>query len=1413
MEIAIPPAEPRDQQREMARRIAAFDWAGTALGSMEFWPATLRHMVDVVLASPVAMVVLWGSDGCMLYNDGYIPIAGARHPATLGGTAREIWPEIWPWNRDVLDHAFRGEALTFRDQEMVVRRNGLAETVWFDLFYTPLKDDAGTYAGALCTVIETTGQVAASRRAEESDSLLALAQSRLGLLLNQTSIGIIQSDLSDRIVTVNERFASIVGREADRLAGDAFDLLIHPDDREADRALRDSLLATGQAFAAEKRLLRPDGSVVWVSHHVSAARDRNHQPEFLVHIVQDVSDRKDAEALARESSERIELALGAGIILGSWVWDVRDDRVVGDARFAASFSLRPEDARLGVPIARTLSAIHPDDRAVLNDTISTCMRDGGPFRAEYRLRRSDGQWIWVEANGHCERDAEGNPVRFPGVLINIGHRHDSAERQAFHIALGDQLRTLDQPNTIMERTVAAAARHLQAPVVAYGEASPDGQWIDLLAATNGDGATEVGRVATDAIGSDAGERIRAGEASLQARVPEILLPKTGAALGSMLAVPLFREGRWHAVMFAVAQAGRNWSDHDVDLVREVVGRTWDAVERARAVVTLRKAQARQAFLLRLNDHLSELHEPSEVVETVAASLGAFLGVNRAAHAEVLAEDAALLVGRDWTDGSVQSLTGLFPYKGVLDDDMAQLTRGLTVSEDDFSMRLGRPALLDAALERSGTRAALAVPLIRDGRLRAALLLAQTTPRHWSLEEISLTQEVARRTWDALERTRAEEALQRSEARLRAMFDTLPVGIVFAEMPSGRVTEGNARVEQILGSSMTPSSSDVNYADWVAFDEDGTRVPIQEHPLFVAITTGEMATHVFHHQRGDGSRVWISVIGAPVRDTEGRVTGGLVTIVDIDREKRAEAALRELNATLEHQVEARTRERDRIWRNSRDLLAAMGIDGTLHAFNPSWTALLGWPAEDLIGHRFTRFIHPDEADSTAAAIASLERGPLSAPFENRLQTREGGDRWFSWTATFDGDTVYANGRDITAEKEQAQALRLAEEQLRQSQKMEAVGQLTGGIAHDFNNLLTGITGALDLLAKRIEQGRLDNVSRYIGMAMNSANRAASLTHRLLAFSRRQPLEARPVNANRLVKSMDDLLRRTLGERVTLEIAVAKDVSITLCDPHQLENALLNLVINARDAMPDGGRLTIETANASLESPVAARDAGVRPGIYVMVSVSDTGTGMTADVIDRAFDPFFTTKPIGQGTGLGLSMIYGFAKQSEGTVKIRSDVGAGTTVTLYLPRFLGEVQEAGEMHLEPPRALDGETVLVVEDDGTVRRLVLEVLRDLGYRTLEAEDGPSGLRTLESGEHIDLLVTDVGLPGLNGRQLADRARQLRPDLRILFITGYAENATFGGVNLDPGMQMITKPFAVDVLATKIKEMLETARPIVAD
>jgi PAS domain S-box-containing protein len=524
---------------------------------------------------------------------------------------------------------------------------------------------------------------------------------------------------------------------------------------------------------------------------------------------------------------------------------------------------------------------------------------------------------------------------------------------------------------------------------------------------------------------------------------------------------------------------------------------------------------------------------------------------------------------------------------------------------------------------------------------------------------------------------------------------------------------------------------------------------------------------------------------------------------------SEVELRRLNETLERQVEERTSERDRLWDLSEDLLAVAGFEGELFRISPSWSRLLGHDAATLLRTSYMEFVHPEDAAEVAAHIAGARRSGLPVRFENRLAALDGAWHWIAWWVIPDpsSDRITVVGRDVTAEKVAAGAREKLEEQLRQSHKMEAVGQLTGGLAHDFNNLLTGITGNLELLGTRVGQGRYKDVQRYVGAAQGAVDRAAALTHRLLAFSRQQALAPRPTDVNRLVTGIEEMIRRTVGLAINIEVTGAPGLWTALVDPNQLENVLLNLCINARDAMPDGGLITIKTSNNWLNEQMA-RERDLPPGHYLSLSVTDTGTGMPPEVIARAFDPFFTTKPLGKGTGLGLSMIYGFARQSGGHVHIQSEVGKGTTMSVYLPQHRGEdesaLSTAGTTVVSPAR--QGETVLVVDDEPTVRMLVSEVLNDLGYTAIEAADGSAGLKVLRSDVRIDLLVTDVGLPGgLNGRQVAEAARMVRPELKVLLITGYADNAVLARNNLEPGMHVLTKPFAMQLLASRIRELID--------
>ena len=559
--------------------------------------------------------------------------------------------------------------------------------------------------------------------------------------------------------------------------------------------------------------------------------------------------------------------------------------------------------------------------------------------------------------------------------------------------------------------------------------------------------------------------------------------------------------------------------------------------------------------------------------------------------------------------------------------------------------------------------------------------------------------------------------------------------------------------------------------------------------------GSTARELRIRRADTGEERWLARRGENREESGATGVRFIGVIYDITEAKIAEQQLVELSKALAERVEVKTQERDRVWNLTHDLFAVFAPDGLYQAVNPAWKSLLGYAEYEVVGAQFDSFVVREDLPAIATQMRALAGGGAAPDFDCRMKTKDGAFKWISWTVISNDGFYYATGRDITVRRQ-------LEEQLRQSQKMEAIGQLTGGLAHDFNNMLTGVIGGIDIVKRRISQGRFDDLSRFMDTAMASAQRASALTQRLLAFARRQSLDSHAILANDLIGSIEELLRRTLGEQVTLKTEFDADAWPVLADANQLESAILNLAINSRDAMENGGVLTITTRNVTVATRTVNTVGEVVPGDYVEIGIEDTGTGMSPEVLAKAFDPFYTTKPIGQGTGLGLSMVYGFVQQSKGHVSIDSRVGAGTRISIYLPRTTDEAEDEPAIQEQVRGA--GEAVLVVEDDPSVRVLVIEVLKELGYSAIEAENAQIALNLLQSAGMLDLMVTDVGLPGMNGRQLAEIVRQTHPDLPILFMTGYAPDAKVRTEFLAPGMQMIEKPFLVDALAAKIREML---------
>ena len=654
--------------------------------------------------------------------------------------------------------------------------------------------------------------------------------------------------------------------------------------------------------------------------------------------------------------------------------------------------------------------------------------------------------------------------------------------------------------------------------------------------------------------------------------------------------------------------------------------------------------------------------------------------------------------------------------------------------------------------------------------------------------------------DIDEHWQARNALLDSEAQFRSLASTMPNQAWLAH-GSGATYWVNEQVCEYTGQSLKSLVSS-GFRHCVHPDDLHATQKSWEH----AVATAGAYEYEFRMRRADGQYRWFLARALPLIDEAGTVLRWVGTNTDVQEQKNVLEKMAYLNSSLEVEMANRTADRDRMWRLSTDIMLVADLAGMIIAVNPAWSKILERPEIESLGMDFISLVHPDDRMAALQDLSRLAHGAPTLRMENRYRRRDGGYRWISWTAVPAQKLIHAIGRDVTDEKEARLALVRSEQALLQAQKLESIGKLTGGVAHDFNNVLQIISGNLQLLKLTVADN--PQAARRLDSAASAVERGAKLSSQLLAFARRQPLKPLVTDLGRLLRRMHELIRRALGEDIFEETFISDGLWHTLVDPNQMENVLLNMAINARDAMDKGGRLTFTLSNVTLDAAYASLHADVLAGQYVLLTITDTGHGMERDVIDQIFEPFFTTKREGEGTGLGLSMAYGFIRQSAGHIKVHSAPGAGTTFKIYLPRSL-------EKLAEPPPGLSGpvlggsETILVVEDDAPVQHTVVDMLRGLGYEVLHADDGASALALLGTGVAIDLLFTDVVMPGpVSSKELAQQARLLLPELAVLFTSGYTHNAIMQGGRLDPGVELLSKPYQREDLARRIRHVLADRR-----
>ena len=1377
----------------VAGLMRAHDWSRSAVGAPDTWPSSLRTVLQILMTSRYAMWMAWGPERTFFCNDAYRPTLGAKQD-WLGVPAATVWAEIWSEVEPRIDRVMTtGEATWDEALLLILERNGFPEETYHTFSYSPLADDTGDINGMLCVVTEVTGRVIGERRLGLLSNLgphLARARGRdeiwqgVSAVLDGGSrdlpeVAAYLFEGADRTIsrTLSSNAADPpLGRgdygPIEAIRGGATQMLVEATDsvpspvwdRPSTHVLYVPITAQGQSepvgvLMAALNPYRPFDA----DYHAFVDLFVGQISAGLTAVRNLAAERERAEALA--AIDRAKMAFFSN--------------VSHEFRTPLTLMLGPLEDALA----------EPGQTRTQHDRLAVAHRNSQRL---LRLVNALLDFSRVEA-GRVE--ATFRPTDLARLTTELASSFQSATDRA-------------------ELELIIDAPPLREPVFVDPE-----MWekIVLNLVSNAFKFTFAGTI--EVVLRDDG----AGHARLTVRdtgtgIPAHELPRVferfhrveGAAgrsfEGSGIGLALVQElVRQHGGEIAVASrvAGPDGGGGTTFTVTIPFGAGHLPADRVAAPVEQRHASGGPGPRARAH----AVEALGWLPERGPASLGQEETLPRAFATGAVPR---ILLADDNADlrGYIARLLGDRGYEvetvhdGVEALEHLRRRRPELLVTDVMMPRLDGFGLVAAVRDDATLRDLPVIMLSARAGEEARIEGLASGADDYLVKPFSARELLARVTATlGMARIRADAAaaIRKTEARSAAVLEGMAEGYVLVDADF-RVLQVNAEAVRNDGHD---AANAIGRSYWDLWPRSAAVAPAEQLRRAMSDRAGVTVDDI--QLRPGDDATWIELRAYPAGE------GLAVFQRDISERKRAERELQAFNETLEEQVAERTRERDRTWNNAQDLLLVLDGEGIFHAVNPAWTHVLGYRESELVGHPVLEFVHPDDHAATRGALTTVQETTLPI-FENRYRHANGSWRWIAWVASHEGELIYASGRNVTDEKAAAAELGTAQEQLRQSQKMEAVGQLTGGLAHDFNNLLTGITGSLELLQIRVRKGETADLDRYINAAQGAARRAAALTHRLLAFSRRQTLDPKPTDVNRLIADLEDLIRRTVGLSVEIDVIGTAGLWSALVDQNQLESALLNLCINGRDAMPDGGRLTIETANKWLDER-AARERDLPPGQYLSICVTDNGTGMTPEVKQRAFDPFFTTKPLGAGTGLGLSMVYGFARQSGGQVRIYSELGQGTTICIYLPRHASKSSRDDTFAVDDPSGgadgvaatVDGQTVLVVDDEPTVRMLVVEVLEAMGCATIEAQDGAAGLKVLQSSARLDLLITDVGLPGgVNGRQVADAGRMLRPGLKTLFITGYAENAVIGNGYLESGMQVLTKPFTIEALSRRVDELL---------